>query len=64
MGLDGVGLDGVGLDGVGLDGVDAVATDFVEAILEERFGLRLFVLVLKGFAVGARFIVVEIVSIA
>jgi hypothetical protein len=54
----------VGLDGVGLDGVDAVATDFVEAILEERFGLRLFVLVLKGFAVGARFIVVEVVSIA
>src|SRR6267154_995019 len=34
--------------GVEWDGVDLVAADFVDAVLEERFGLRPFALVLKG----------------
>jgi hypothetical protein len=37
-----------------LDSVDLVATDFVDEVLEERFGLRAFALVLKGLAMGAR----------
>src|SRR3981081_1781052 len=44
----------------GLGGVDVVSIDFVYAVLEERFGLRPFVLVLKGLAVGARLIVVSV----
>ena len=47
---------GEGLDNVGVD-----ATDFVDAVLEEdlekKWDLRPLVLVLNGFAVGARLIV-------
>ena len=43
-----------------LDRVDLVAADFVEAVLEDGFGLRPLVLVLKGLAVGARLIVVSV----
>jgi len=39
-----------------LDNVDRVAADLVDAVLEERFGLRALVLVLKGLAMGARVI--------
>ena len=39
---------------VGLDTVDVDAADFVVVVLEEVFDLRPLVLVLKGFAVGAR----------
>jgi hypothetical protein len=49
---------------VGLDKVVLAAADFVEAVLEEGLGLRTFVLVLKGFAMGARFIVVAAVTVA
>jgi hypothetical protein len=45
-----------------LDRVDLVAADFVEAVLEERFGLRPFVLVVKGLAMGARLIDVSDIS--
>ena len=37
--------------------VDLVATDLVDAVFEEGFGLRPFVLVLKGLAMGARLMV-------
>ena len=40
--------------------VDLVATGFVERILEGGFCLRPFVLVLKGLAIGARFIDVSV----
>jgi hypothetical protein len=43
-----------------LDSVDLVATGFVELLLEEDFGLRPFVLVLNGLAVGARLIDVSV----
>jgi hypothetical protein len=43
-----------------LDNVDLVAADFVDAILEEGFGLPRFVLVLKGLALGARAIDVSV----
>ena len=43
-----------------LDRVDLVAADFVEAVLEEGFGLRPLVLVLKGLAMGARLIDVSV----
>lgn len=49
---------------VGLDKVGLAAADFVDAVLEEGLGLRAFVLVLNGFAVGARFIVVAAVTVA
>src|SRR5713226_6359707 len=45
---------------VGLDDVGVVATDFVDAVLEEAFDLWPLVLVLKGFAMGARLISVEV----
>jgi hypothetical protein len=44
------------VDDADLGSVDLVATDFVDAVLEERFGLRPFVLVLNGLAMGARLI--------
>jgi hypothetical protein len=43
-----------------LDSVDLVAADFVDAVLEEGFGLLRFVLVLKGLALGARSIDVSV----
>jgi hypothetical protein len=48
--------------GVEWDGVDLVAADFVDAVLEERFGLRPFALVLKGLAMGARLMDVSIAA--
>lgn len=39
-----------------VDSVDFLATDLVERVLGEGFGLRPFVLVLKGLAMGARLI--------
>src|SRR6266851_2361102 len=45
---------------VGLDDVGVVATEFVDAVLEEAFDLWPLVLVLKGFAMGARLISVEV----
>ena len=36
---------------------DLEVTDFVEAVLEDGLGLRPLVLVLKGFAMGARLMV-------
>jgi hypothetical protein len=47
---------------VGLDDVGLVATDFVDAVLEEVLDLWPLALVLKGFAIGARFISVEVAS--
>src|SRR5260370_42601274 len=43
-----------------LDRVDRVAADFVDAVLEEGFGLWPLVLVLKGLAIGARLIDVSV----
>jgi hypothetical protein len=42
------------------ESVDVVAADFVDAVLEERFGLRPLVLVLKGLAMGARLMDVSV----
>ena len=45
-----------------LDRVDLVAADFVEAVLEDGFGLRPLVLVLKGLAMGARLMDVSVAA--
>ena len=45
---------------MGLDDVGLVATDFVDAVLEEVLDLWPLVLVLKGLAMGARLIDVSV----